>query len=124
MMASAGVADSANSVVRAIRIREPTTIFIAVLSRSGISIRRGRCWPGHCITKTLDEWGQAFEITILRDERDASLAARGGEKCVVEERRLFLEYPPSFPSGDGRENTAADGEGRAGRREDTATPFK
>src|SRR6185436_479822 len=67
---------------------------------------------------------QAFEITILRDERDALLPARGGDKCVVEERRLFLEYPPSFPSGYGRENTAAGGEGRAGRREDTATPFK
>jgi hypothetical protein len=58
------------------------------------------------MTEALDERGEAFEIPVLRNERDALLAARRSDQCVIDERRLFVEQLPAFPRSDGRENAA------------------
>src|SRR5262249_37152549 len=80
--------------------------------------------PRQRVTKALDEWGEAFEVTIPRDERNSLLAARGSDERIIEERRLFVEWLPSLASSDRRQNTSALGEGRAERREHTTTTFK
>ena len=70
--------------------------------------------PWRRIAETLDEWSQAFEIAVSRDQCDASLAARRGDQRVIEERGLFVERLPALPCSDGRENPTARDESRAG----------
>jgi hypothetical protein len=50
------------------------------------------------MAETLEEWSEAFEVAVPRDQRDASLAARRSDECVIKERRLFVEQLPTFPA--------------------------
>jgi hypothetical protein len=65
------------------------------------------CRPWRRMAETLDEWSEAFEVAVPRDQCDASLAARRSDECVIKERRLFVEQLPTLPCGNGRENTTA-----------------
>src|SRR5437667_10746141 len=85
-----------------------------------IDCRRPRC-P---ISKALAEGREALKITVLRDKRDALLAARRRDQCVIKERRLVVEQLPTFLCSDGRENTAALGEGGAGWDKHASAAFK
>ena len=60
---------------------------------TSLRARGGRCLskgggdrrPRRCVAKSLDERRQALEVAILRDERDALIAARRGNQCVIEQ---------------------------------------
>src|SRR5204863_2925952 len=81
------------------------------------------CRPWRRIAETLEEWSEASEVGVPRDQRDASLAARRSDECVIKERRLFVKQLPTLPCGDGRENTTALNESRAGRCKHTLAAF-
>jgi len=74
--------------------------------------------------KALDEGREAFEITVLRDERDPLLAAGGGDQRVTEERGVVIEGLPPLFRGDTSESSPAVDEGGRGRREDGAAPLE
>src|SRR5438270_14011024 len=66
------------------------------------------------IAKTLYQPREAFEITVSRNERDSMLAARRSDQCVIEQRRLFVEYLPPFACDNRRDNAATIGQGGPG----------
>ena len=70
--------------------------------------------PRRRVTKTFDEWSEAFEIAIPRNQRDASLATRSSNQRVVEKRWLFVEQLPTAARSNSREYTTALGKGGAG----------
>ena len=74
--------------------------------------------------KATDEWRQAFEIRVPRNEHNALLSARNCNQRIVEKRRPFVQRPPTVTSGASSKNAAALSKSRAGRPEDAATPFK